>query len=186
MENRIEYKQFVHSLVKPGTAIVASLTPAKADMWHAVTGIVGEAGELLDSIKKTVVYNKEVDRENIVEELGDIEFYMEQLRQRTGITREETIRYNMKKLSVRYSGGYTDQKAQERVDKIIQDDGEISRAHTCIRSKEDDRCIFCNKIMAPPKLVECPTCHGEGDLYDSNSIGERPCPNCKGAGRVQQ
>lgn len=48
----------------------------------------------------------------------DLEFYMEQLRQRIGVSREETLGANIAKLSVRYQGlRYTDQAAQDRADK---------------------------------------------------------------------
>lgn len=108
----------VRSLVKPGAAIIASLTPEAANMWHHTTGIAGEAGELLDAIKKYVIYLKPLDRANVIEELGDLEFYMEGLRQGLGISREETIEGNISKLSVRYEGlKYSDTAAQERADK---------------------------------------------------------------------
>ena len=46
-----------------------------------VVGVSGEAGELLDAVKKAVIYRKPLDLENVIEELGDLEFYMEGLRQ---------------------------------------------------------------------------------------------------------
>lgn len=113
----IKHDEMVAALVKPGEKIIESLTPVKAHLLHMSVGISGEAGELLDAIKKHVVYNKEVDRENVIEELGDLEFYMEGLRQGLGITREETIAHNISKLGVRYAGGYSDKAAQERADK---------------------------------------------------------------------
>jgi NTP pyrophosphatase (non-canonical NTP hydrolase) len=88
-------------------------------MWHAATGIIGEAGELIDAIKKHVIYNKPLDHANIVEELGDLEFYMEYMRQVTGTTREETLAQNMAKLGIRYAKGYSDQAAQVRADKNV-------------------------------------------------------------------
>lgn len=114
----INYAEFVQALVKPGEAIVASLTPEKADATHAVLGVAGEAGELVDVVKRWTIYGKDLDREVAVEEFGDLEFYMEQLRQRLGITREETIEANIRKLSKRYHAGrYTDAQAQARADK---------------------------------------------------------------------
>lgn len=113
----IEFAVMVAALVKPGQQIIDSLTPEKADLWHMATGVAGEAGELLDAIKKHVVYNKELDRTNVIEELGDLEFYMEKLRQNLGITREETIIVNIEKLGKRYANGYSDQAAQARADK---------------------------------------------------------------------
>jgi uncharacterized protein YabN with tetrapyrrole methylase and pyrophosphatase domain len=53
----------------------------------------------------------------MVEELGDLEFYMERIRQIVGITREETLKANIEKLSVRYGKTYSNEAAQARADK---------------------------------------------------------------------
>lgn len=117
--NEIEFEDMVSALAKDGDEIVQELTPNQAHNLHMAVGISGESGELLDAIKKYVIYNKDLDIENVVEELGDLEFYMEGLRQGLDITREETITANIKKLGVRYSGGvYSDVDAQVRADKI--------------------------------------------------------------------
>ncbi len=114
----IRYADFVAQLVKPGKDILTSATPEKLNMWHSATGISGEAGELLDAVKKYVIYNKPLDRENIIEELGDLEFYMEQMRQAIDIDREDVIYSNMFKLSERYKSlTYSDQAANDRADK---------------------------------------------------------------------
>lgn len=102
---------------KPGEVIVSQMTPAKADLMHMAVGVAGESGELLDAVKRHVFYNKPLDRENVVEELGDLEFYMEGLRQRAGITREETLLKNIEKLDIRYARGFTDAEAAARADK---------------------------------------------------------------------
>jgi NTP pyrophosphatase (non-canonical NTP hydrolase) len=86
-------------------------------LMHAAVGVAGEAGEILDAVKKVWVYNKPLDRENLVEELGDIEFYLQQLRNLLGVTREETIHANVAKLNKRYPNGYTDFHAAARLDK---------------------------------------------------------------------
>lgn len=110
----------VKALAKPGKDIVESLTPEDAHNLHMAVGIVGEAGELIDAIKKAVIYRKPLDRENVVEELGDLEFYMEGLRQGLNITREETLAENVEKLSVRYGKTYSNEAAQTRADKAKQ------------------------------------------------------------------
>jgi NTP pyrophosphatase (non-canonical NTP hydrolase) len=82
-------------------------------------GVAGEAGELLDAIKKATIYRMPIDRENVVEELGDIEFFLEGIRQQVGITRDETLDGNIAKLRVRYEGfKYSNQAAQDRADKV--------------------------------------------------------------------
>jgi NTP pyrophosphatase (non-canonical NTP hydrolase) len=115
---QVNYAEMVKSLAKPGAAIVASLTSEAAHILHMAVGIAGESGELLDAVKKHVIYNKPLDLENVIEELGDLEFYMEGLRQGCGITREQTLTANVAKLSIRYNSlKYTDAAAQTRADK---------------------------------------------------------------------
>jgi len=113
-----KHQQMVTTLVKPGEDIIIELTIGQANSLHMAVGISGEAGELLDAIKKWAIYQKPLDLENVIEELGDLEFYMEGLRQELGISRNRCIKHNIKKLSVRYKNfKYTDQAAQERADK---------------------------------------------------------------------
>lgn len=118
MTNVVNYAAMVAALAKPGAAIQASLTPERCHLLHMVLGISGEAGELLDAVKKATIYGKPLDRENVVEELGDLEFYMESLRQGLGITREEILQANVAKLGARYAAGkYSDKAAIARADK---------------------------------------------------------------------
>jgi NTP pyrophosphatase (non-canonical NTP hydrolase) len=120
MENTNEhfYARMVAGLAKPGAEIVATLTAEDAHQLHMAVGIAGEAGELLDAVKKAAIYRKPIDRANVVEELGDLEFYMEGLRQGLGITREEVLAGNISKLSKRYATlTYSDSAAQQRADK---------------------------------------------------------------------
>lgn len=112
-----QYKEMVKALIKPGEDIVKTMTPEQANLWHLATGVSGEAGELLDAVKKHVIYNKPLDRVNVVEEIGDIFFYMEGVMQSLNISEEEVLHHNMDKLGVRYSSGYSDKAAQERADK---------------------------------------------------------------------
>lgn len=114
----VTHPELVAALAKPGADIVATLTAEDAHSLHMAVGIAGEAGELLDAVKKAAIYRKPIDRANVVEELGDLEFYMEGLRQGLGITRQEVLDHNIAKLSKRYSSGtYSDKHAQERADK---------------------------------------------------------------------
>lgn len=113
-----DYSVMVGVLAKPGDEILQSLSPLDCHLWHMASCIPGEAGELFDAIKKSIIYRKPLDRANVIEELGDLEFYMEGLRQGLCITREETISANVAKLSKRYASlTYSDKAAQERKDK---------------------------------------------------------------------
>ena len=113
-----EHAEMVTALAKPGQAIIDSLTPDKADLLHMAVGVAGEAGELLDAVKKHVIYVKDLDVENVVEELGDKEFYMERIRQLINVSRVHTLQINIMKLEKRYKyHQYDDQAAQARADK---------------------------------------------------------------------
>ena len=114
----IIYSDMVKQLAKPGQAIIDSLDASQAHNLHMAIGVAGEGGELLDAVKKSAIYQKPLDRENIIEELGDLEFYMEGLRQNLNISRQECLDVNFKKLGKRYRGHkYSDQQAQDRADK---------------------------------------------------------------------
>lgn len=114
----ITHPELVAALVKPGEKVVQDLTPSTADLLHMAVGVSGEAGELLDAVKKAAIYAKPIDLENVIEELGDLEFYLEGIRQNLGISREETLVNNINKLKVRYDGlKYSNKAAQERADK---------------------------------------------------------------------
>lgn len=109
--SQLNYARFVASILK-------EMPTEKDNLAHCAMGISGEAGELLDAIKKNWAYNKPLDMENVIEELGDMEFYMEALRIQLNITRQETIDANVKKLSRRYhEGKYSDTQAVNRADK---------------------------------------------------------------------
>lgn len=113
-----QHADLVERLFKPGATIKETITPLDLETLHAAIGIAGEAGEIIDAIKKATIYCKALDRINVIEELGDMEFYMQALRARLKITREETLVANMEKLGQRYhSGSYKDSHAQERADK---------------------------------------------------------------------
>ncbi len=115
----ITHPELVSKLVKPGRQILAEMSHHDANLIHMVLGISGEAGELLDAIKKRAIYQKPLDFQNVVEELGDLEFYMEGIRQELGITRDLCLANNIAKLSKRYQQlVYSNESAIARNDKL--------------------------------------------------------------------
>jgi NTP pyrophosphatase (non-canonical NTP hydrolase) len=90
MKETLKHHEMVARLAKDGQEIISSLTPESANLWHMVAGLAGETGELLDAVLKPSVEPVLFDRVNLVEELGDIEFYLEGIRAPLGIVREVT------------------------------------------------------------------------------------------------
>ena len=118
-----QHGDLVARLKKPGKLIRESLTSDKCDLWHMTTGVCTEAGELLDAIKKHVIYGKSLDLNNVIEELGDLEFYLEGIRQALNLDRSDILEDNFNKLSVRYGKTYSDSGAINRADKQLEEDG---------------------------------------------------------------
>lgn len=69
---------------------------------HSIDGIASEAGELVDAAKRVKWYGTEIDYTNILEECGDIMFYLDKLVRKCGSSFEEVMRMNMAKLAKRY------------------------------------------------------------------------------------
>lgn len=76
---------------------------------HAAMGVAGEAGEIVDLLKKSIFTGKRLYTDEIIKELGDLEFYLEALRQQLHITRDEVLNANWRKLSERHG----DNKVEE-------------------------------------------------------------------------
>ena len=88
MSDTITHPELVAALVKPGNDILAGLTAESADLWHAATGVAGEGTEICLAFLNFAIEGT-LDKENLVEELGDMEFYLQQLRTNVGIERDE-------------------------------------------------------------------------------------------------
>ncbi len=109
----------VHALMKSGDDLYAETDATKMSILHMGVGIVGEAGELIDALKKHLFYNQPLDRANVIEELGDLEFYLQGLREALNIKREDTLQANLTKLALRYKDfEYSDEAAKLRKDKL--------------------------------------------------------------------
>lgn len=107
----VSYPTFVDNLFKEMDTVAASLH-------HATTGIAGEGGELLDVSKKTWIYGKPLDVEHLIEELGDLRYYYQQVLNMLGLSDKDIQAANMRKLMKRYPDGvYSDKHAQQRLDK---------------------------------------------------------------------
>ena len=77
----------------------------------AGVGINAEGGEFLEIVKKMVFQGKPFNEDNgehMIIELGDLMWYVAQATQALGVSFEEVIETNVKKLEKRYPGGQFD------------------------------------------------------------------------------
>lgn len=81
---------------------------------HAAMGIVTESGELMDAMKKHLIYAKPLDTVNLQEECGDLFWYIALLADTLGFTFEATFQQNYDKLRARYPNKFTEHDAMNR------------------------------------------------------------------------
>ena len=113
----MEHKDLVKALSKPGKQILSELSEKDVELLHMAIGVAEEGGEILGNVKKYIFYRKLLDIGKVIEELGDIEYFLEGLRQQLGLSREQCIKNNITKLSKRYKGlKYSNEAAINRVD----------------------------------------------------------------------
>ena len=91
------------------------------DMMHAALGISGEAGEFADAVKKVLVYGKQPDMDNLIEELGDLLWYINLAAVTLGVDFNEICTRNINKLLLRYPEKYSDKLAEARMDKTAKE-----------------------------------------------------------------
>ena len=84
------------------------------DLLHGAIGLATESGELLDSLKRALFYGAALDRTNLIEELGDLEWYMAVIREAVGVSQEEVQRINIEKLKARYPAKFSQENALNR------------------------------------------------------------------------
>ena len=85
------------------------------DLVHATLGLVTEAAEIADVLKKKHAYDKEVDVVvNMKEELGDVPWYCAFMARALGINLSDAASVNIDKLMVRYPEKFSKEAALNR------------------------------------------------------------------------
>ena len=83
--------------------------------WNAI-GLAGEAGEIMELVKKGIFHQHGLDTEKMHKELGDLLWYVAALCTKLGFSMDAVMQANIEKLKIRYPDGYNSQDSQRRVD----------------------------------------------------------------------
>jgi len=81
---------------------------------HALMGITTECGELMDQLKKHLIYAKPLDLVNIMEEDGDLRWYLALLEFACNYTADQSQERNIEKLRARFPNKFTEFDALNR------------------------------------------------------------------------
>lgn len=79
-------------------------------------GLAGEAGELIDLLKKHLYHGHKMDLEKVQKEIGDVMFYAAGICSVLGLSLETVAAMNVEKLRQRYPQGFSEEASQNRVD----------------------------------------------------------------------
>lgn len=102
-------------------------TRRAARLLHAGIGMETEVGEFLDQLKKHFFYGKDLDVVNLLEELGDLQWYIAIALDELKSTFDEIQQKNIAKLYLRYGVRFYEEKALNR---------DLEKERTILESKE--------------------------------------------------
>ena len=92
-----DYQKFVRSMWTPKRRKLGL-----KDYYIMTAGLGGETGEVLEILKKSV-RDDELDKEHLLEELGDVFYYLTMVCNYHKIKLEDVISNNVEKLEKRYN-----------------------------------------------------------------------------------
>jgi len=82
-------------------------------IWNAI-GLGGEAGEVLEEIKKGIFHRHGLSIDKLKKELGDVLWYTAAICTKVGLTLEEVMEANIEKLEKAYPTGYNSDDSKKK------------------------------------------------------------------------
>ena len=95
-------------------------TSHDGEILNYALGIAGEAGEVVDHIKKGIFHGHGVDDLELKSELGDLLWYISQLARCYELSLNDIATSNIGKLKLRYPEGFSTEKSLNRA--VTDDD----------------------------------------------------------------
>lgn len=98
---------------------MTTLNPALRDkdvLINGVMGLCGEAGEVIDLVKKHLAQGHELKRDEMIKELGDVAWYLAETATALGVDLETVFQGNIDKLKKRYPEGFDSNKSLNRTE----------------------------------------------------------------------
>lgn len=77
------------------------------DLLNGALGLCGESGEVADAIKKSLFQGHKLNKDKLIEELGDVAWYLAITSAAIGVDLETVFSKNIDKLKRRYPEGFT-------------------------------------------------------------------------------
>lgn len=81
---------------------------------NGALGLAGESGEVADLVKKFMFQGHALDTEKLLDELGDVLWYIAEVASGLGVTLEQIAQHNVDKLWARYPAGFDSVRSVNR------------------------------------------------------------------------
>lgn len=92
----------------------SSNTKAKDKIENGLMGLNGESGECIDILKKHKFQGHDLDKNKMIDELGDVLWYCAELAEGLNISLAEVAERNINKLCKRYPEGFEAERSINR------------------------------------------------------------------------
>ena len=86
------------------------------ELFNGALGLPGEAGEVADLVKKYIFHGHDLNRGELVKEIGDVCWYLALLCHAIDISLEEVMIANIEKLRNRYPEGFSESASINRTE----------------------------------------------------------------------
>ncbi|MBQ5444335.1 MAG: nucleoside triphosphate pyrophosphohydrolase family protein [Erysipelotrichaceae bacterium] len=83
---------------------------------NALMGLSAESGEALDLLKKHLFQGHELNKEDLIKELGDVAWYLAEASYSLDVDLSEVLEKNIAKLKDRFPNGFEAEKSMHRKD----------------------------------------------------------------------
>lgn len=81
---------------------------------NGVMGLCGEAGEVIDLVKKHLHQGHSLNKDQLVKELGDVAWYLAEIAYAIDVDLETVLSLNIEKLKKRFPNGFEIEKSINR------------------------------------------------------------------------
>lgn len=85
-----------------------------AKVHNGAMGLCGETGEVMDHLKKYTYQGHAFDPNKLIDEAGDVLWYLAELAAGLGVTLDEVAQHNVDKLRRRYPDGFSAERSMYR------------------------------------------------------------------------
>ena len=83
-------------------------------LMNGVMGLNGEAGEVIDIVKKFEFQGHDLNKEKLIDECSDVCWYLAEIAESIGTTVDQFFYHNIEKLRKRYPEGFDSERSINR------------------------------------------------------------------------